>query len=162
MDESDEIGPNGRDTWAKLAIRLQVSRTSINTWKKLPEAPQVPDYDKWKAFVELMELGHVGNRTTKGREDLLKENLTKKNRLLDLQIAREERTSVDRSVVDQLFLRLGSLQKTVLYQHLEKQMPAKAAGHGAAVEPMQALGRETADALCEIFNQEMDKWANLT
>ena len=155
-DETDH--PTGKDTWPKLAIRLRVSRTSIDTWRKMPDAPEVPDYERWKAFVEMNELGRPGNKPNLGREELLKENLVKKNRLLDLEIAVKEKQSIDRNLVNGLLLRLGSLQKTVLFQKLEKEMPAKAAAHGAPVAEMQILGRETADALCELFTQEMDKW----
>ena len=162
MEDDDKAGPDGKETWPKLAIRLQVSRTAIHNWRKLEGAPQTPDYQKWREYIDLMELGVVGNRTSGGREELLKENLVKKNRLLDLDIAERERTVIDRGVIDSMLLRLGSLQKTVLYQKLEREMPAKAAAHGAAVEPMQRLGREIADGLCELFGQEMDRWQNST
>ena len=162
IDNEPSGGLEGRETWSKLAIKLGFSVQSLKNWRKREGAPQTPDLDAWETYIDVQQLGIAGNRTSDSREDLLKENLKKKNRLLDLQIAREERQSIDRTVVDQLFLRLASLQKTVLYQHLEKQMPAKAVGHGAAIEPMQKLGREIADALCEIFNQEMDRWQNST
>lgn len=156
---SAEAESGGKDTWAKLAIRLRVSRTSILAWRGLPDAPEVPDYERWKAFVALMELGSgVGNKVTKGREDLLKENLVKKNRLLDLEIEQKERKLVDRSQVNQMLLRVASLQKTVAFQKLEHEMPAKAVAFGAPVEEMRKLGREAAEALCEIFAQELTKW----
>ena len=155
-DEPTE--PAGKVTWPKLAIRLRVSRTSIDNWRKLPDAPQVPDVERWKAFVEMNDLGRPGNRPAAGREELLQENLVKKNRLLDLEIGERERKSIDRTLVNALLLRLGSLQKTVLFQKLEKEMPAKAAAHGAPAVEMAKLGRETADALCELFAQEMDRW----
>lgn len=158
MTKSPETNDSSPDTWGKLAIRLGVSVQSIKNWRKREGAPETPDLEAWQAFVDEHELGVVGNRVDKGREELLKENLIKKNRLLDLEIAVKEKRSIDRQLVDALLLRLGSLQKTVLFQRLEKEMPVKAAVHGAPVAAMQALGRETADAICEIFNQEMDKW----
>lgn len=139
-------------------MRMQVSTTAILAWRKLAGAPTVPDYDQWVAFRDEQELGIVGNRVDKGREELLKENLVKKNRLLDLEIAEKERKSVDRNAVNQMLLRMGSLIKTVSFQRLEHEMPAKALGMGAPVEDMRRLGRETAEALCEVFAQEMDKW----
>lgn len=148
-----------KHTWNKLAIHLKVSRTSIENWRQLPEAPEVPDPDRWKAFVEMNELGKtVGNKVTLGREELLKENLVKKNRLLDLEIELKERRVVDRSQVNQMLLRVASLQKTVAFQKLEHELPAKAIAFGAPVEEMRGLGREAAEALCEIFAQEMTKW----
>ena len=149
-------------TWDQLAKALGVSVVSVNGWRNLPGAPADKDLGAWQAFQAENELGIAGNKGSASREELLKANIEKRNKLLDLQIAKEERTVVDRTVVDEMLLRLGSLQKTVLYQKLEKELPAKAAAHGAAVEPMQILGREIADGLCELFGQEMDRWQNST
>jgi hypothetical protein len=144
--------------WGELAQRLRVSRGAIANWKKLPGCPQTPDYAAWEAFVKANELGVVGNRTSAEREDLLKKKLRSDIRLNEIKIAKEERSVVDRAAVDQMLLRMGSLQKARLYQKLENEMPAKAVAFGAQVEPMKRLGREIADALCEIFSQEMDQW----
>lgn len=157
--------PKGHDipgpeptTQAELGKRLRVSSQALSGWKKLPGAPTGYNVDEWKAFMDENQLGISGNRVVGTREGLLQENLVKKNRLLDLEIAEKEKKSIDRTLVNGLLLRLGSLQKTVLFQKLEKEMPAKAAAHGAPAAEMAALGRETADALCELFTQEMDKW----
>lgn len=145
-------------TWADLSKALRFSRQAVAEWRKLPGAPQTPDVTAWKKFIADNELGIVGNRVSKDREGLLTRKLAAEVRLAELKAAKEERTVIDRDAVDAMLLRLGSLQKTVLYQKLEKEFPAKAAAHGAQVEAMQRLGREAADALCEIFTGEMDKW----
>ena len=155
-----EPNPKPKETWAKLAIRLGFSYETIRQWRDLPDAPEVPDLERWKAYVEVMGLGQVGNKTSKGREDLLKENLIKKNRLLDLEIALKERKVVDRSAVNQMLLRVASLQKTVVFQKLEHELPAKAVAFGAPMDPMRTLGREAAEGICDIFAQEMEKWSN--
>lgn len=148
----------GPFTWSKLAIRLSVSRVSLTEWRKLPEAPQEPDLDRWLAFIELMELGNVGNRTSKGREELLKENLTKKNRLLDLQIAKEEKSVVDRSEVDSLLMHISTLAKAVLYPALERELPPRAEGRSAA--EISLVGREIADRICEQMVRDIEVWAD--
>lgn len=153
-----ETPVKSKDTWAKLAMKLGFTYETIRQWRELPDAPEVPDVERWKAYVETMGLGVVGNKTTKGREQLLKENLIKKNRLLDLEIELKERKVVDRAAVNQMLLRMASLQKTVVFQKLEHELPAKAVAFGAPMEPMRTLGREAAEAICEIFAQEMDKW----
>lgn len=138
-------------------MRLQVSRQTIAEWRKLDEAPQVPNYERWKAFVEMNELGIVGNRVTKDRETLLKENLTKKNKLLDLQIAKEEKRSVDRSEVDSLFMHISTLAKTTLYPALERELPPRAEGRTAA--EISLVGREIADRICEQMARDIEAWS---
>ncbi len=147
------------ETWPRLAEILGFSRRTITEWRKLPGAPTGPqDIKAWRDFIEVNDLGIVGNRASKSREQLLVEKLTKENRLLELKIAKEERTVVERAAVDQMLLRLGSLQKTLLYQKLEREMPVKAAAGGADVEQMRKLGMETADSICELFRQGMTAW----
>jgi hypothetical protein len=148
--------PLPKDTWAKLAIRLRVSRTAIHDWRQLPGAPQEPDPEKWKEFVQANGLGQAGNQTSGQREELLTIAVEKRNRLLDLQIAREERKSVDRGEVDAMLLNVASLQKTVLYPALERELPAKAEGK-TAVE-IAVIGREIADRICETLSGAVESW----
>ncbi len=145
-------------TWSKLAIRLSVSRVSLTEWRKLPDAPDVPDLERWLAFIELMGLGNVGNRVSESREELLKANLTKKNRLLDLQIAKEEKTVVDRSEVDTLLMHISTLAKTTLYPALERELPPRAEGKTAG--EITLVGREIADRICEQMARDIEVWAD--
>lgn len=142
--------------WGTLAKQLKVSRQAVAKWKKIPGAPTAPNLSDWQAFVEEHQLGVVGNRVSKGREELLGENLTKKNRLLDLQIGREERSMVDRADVDQLLLHVGSLAKTTLYPAMERELPARAAGRSAA--EIAVIGREIADRICEQMQRGFEAW----
>jgi len=128
----------------------------MRDWRKLPGAPQNPDIEAWSTYVSDNDLGVVGNRVSQDREELLREKLTKENRLLDLKIAREEKTSVDRAEVDALLLHIATMQKTVLYPALERELPAKAEGHTAA--EISLIGREIGDRLCAIFTSQIESW----
>ncbi len=156
-DVSEENTPEeSGETWPKLAIRLRVNRTTIWEWRKLEGAPQTANYKAWQEFIAQRELGLASNKTSRGREELLKENLVKKNRLLDLDIANKERKSVDRSEVDALLLHVATLQKTVLFPALENELPAKAEGKSAA--EIRVLGREIGDRICDIFSSAIEAW----
>lgn len=122
----------------------------------MPNAPQSPDLESWRAFIDAHELGIVGNRVSKDREQLLKEKLEKENKLLDLKIAREEGTSIDRTAVDALLLHVATMQKTVLYPALERELPAKAEGRTAA--EISLIGREIGDRLCAVFSSQIETW----
>jgi hypothetical protein len=98
----------------------------------------------------------MGGRTGKGREELLKENLTKKNRLLDLEIANKERKSVDRTEVDALLLHVATMQKTILFPALERELPPRAEGKTAS--EISVIGREIGDRLCEVFASTIEAW----
>lgn len=155
--KSSESSLKEIDNWGTLCKRLRVSRTAVYEWKKLPGAPTEPDYEAWKLFVEENELGISGNRTDRGREELLKENLTKKNRLLDLQIAKEEKTVVDRSEVNELLLHVSTLAKAILYPAMERELPPRAEGRSAA--EISIVGREVADRICEQMQSDLAVWA---
>lgn len=142
--------------WSKLAIKLGISRVSLSEWRRLPEAPKLPDFGRWTAFIELMGLGTAGNRVSESREELLKANLVKKNRLLDIQIAKEEKSVVDRAEVDQLLMHVSTLAKAVLYPALERELPPKAQGRNAA--EISLVGREIADRICEQMRRDMEVW----
>jgi len=142
--------------WGELAVQLKVARRVLFTWRRLPGAPETADLGIWKNFVEENSLGIAPNRVAPRRAELMEENLVKRNRLLDLEIAKQERSVIERAAVDALLLRVASMQKTILYQSLEREMPAKAAGRSA--EEIAVLGRETADNLCEIFSREIEQW----
>ena len=128
----------------------------MRDWRKLPGAPQTASIEAWQAFIADNELGTVGNRVSGDREELLKDKLTKEIRLLALKIAREEKTSVDRAEVDALLLHIATMQKTVLYPALERELPAKAEGRTAA--EVSLIGREIGDRLCAIFASQIESW----
>ena len=144
-------------TWGKLAIKLGVSTRTLQDWRKLGDAPDRPDLERWAAYIELMDLGSAGNRVSATREQLLKENLEKKNRLLDLQIAKEERTVVDREEVNSLFLHITTLAKTILYPAMERELPPRAEGRSAT--EISLIGREIADRICDQMARDMEGWA---
>lgn len=145
--------------WKRLAAELEVSHNTLITWRKKTDAPQTTDVEQWRAYVIANGLGLGGNHKGREREALLAASVEKRNRLLDLEIAREERKSVDRAEAEALFLHVASLQKTVLYAALERELPAKAEGRSAS--EIAVLGREMADRLCEIFAGPIDSWRSV-
>lgn len=142
--------------WGTLAKQLRVSRTAIFNWKKLPGAPEEANFEAWRDFVAAEGLGISGNRVGKKRETLLEGRAEKQNRLLDLQIAKEERKYVERAEVNKLLLAVSSRQKAQLYAALEREYPGKVVGR--TVSEISVLGRELADRLCEIFQQPVEQW----
>ena len=145
-------------SWKEIASTLGYSRNAVYAWRKLDGAPQTPDLEAWKAFVAEHDLGVVGNRASKTREGLLVEELTKENRLLDLRIAKEERRSVDRSEVDALLLHVATMQKTVLFPAMERELPPRAEGKTAS--EISVIGREIADRCCAVMASAIETWAN--
>ncbi len=143
-------------TWGRLAKQLQVSTNAIREWRKLPGSPETPEYEPWKAFVAENQLGIAGNRVTPQREALLVESVQKKNRLLDLEIARKEGSSVDRSAVDALLVAVFTRQRAVLYAALEGEYPGKAVGRTAS--EIRVLGGQLAGRICDVFSRDVEKW----
>ena len=101
-------------------------------------------------------MGVVGNRLSKDREELLRENVEKKNTLLDLQIDRESRKSVDRASVGALLQRIAAMQKAVLYAALEREYPGKVVGRNAA--EIGLLGRQLADRVSDVMQRDLEDW----
>lgn len=143
-------------TQRELASRLQVSVTAVSGWGKLPGAPTDYDVEKWKAFMEANQLGISGNRIGKGREELLQEKLKGEIRLNELKIQKEEGRTVLVSDVEERDLHLATLQKTVLYQKLGRELGARCAGRSA--EELCVLGEQVADEVCSIFSEGVEKW----
>lgn len=145
-----------QDSWANLAQRLHVSRVSLTAWRKMPGAPATPDFDLWKDFVAENSLGIAGNRIGGQRETHLAAAVEKRNRLLDLEIAEKEGRMADRNQVNEMLTRVATLQKTILYAKLERELPAKAVGRTA--DEIARLGREFADELADIFARGIEEW----
>jgi hypothetical protein len=76
--------------------------------------------------------------------------------LLKLKWAKEMKTVADRAEVDSMLLHVATLQKTMLYQALEREFPPKCEGRTAS--EISLLGRELADRLCEVFNTSVESW----
>lgn len=98
----------------------------------------------------------AGQREKKNLVELKAGKLERENKKLDLEIAVTEKKMIAVKEVDALLLHIATLQKTILYQALEREMPAKGAGRSAG--ELTALGRGLADRLCEIFAEEETKW----
>lgn len=148
--------PSTDETRAGLAKRLRVSAVSIDAWAALPGAPTGFNYEEWKAFVKENDLGIAGNRVSKSREELLKESLRAKIKLDNLKIAKEERTVVDRAEVDKFLLHIATLQKTILYQRLGRELGPK--GEGKNATELNIYGQAVADELADIFANGLEQW----
>jgi hypothetical protein len=148
--------PSTDSTQAGLAKRLHVTRAALSAWSNLDGAPLGWDYDEWRAFMKDQSLGVSGNRTSADKEELQKEKLRGEIRLNELKIAKEERTSVSRADVDALLLHIATMQRTVLYPALERELPPRAEGRTAA--EIGLVGREIADRLCDIFAASVESW----
>ena len=144
--------------WGLLAKRLHFSRIAIYEWRKLPGAPQEPNLEEWKLYIESNQLGHSGNRLTKKRDELLGEKTTREIRLLDLKIAKEEATSMDVDEVGDLLLHLSSFAKTILYQRLSRELGARCAGK--TPEELTHFGNDIADEICAQLSDAITKWSD--
>lgn len=147
--------PSEDTTWSGLAKRLRVSRQAINEWRKLPGAPTDADTESWKRFIEEQQLGGAGNKVGKRREQLLEEKVEKQNKLLDLQIAREESRMVPRAEVDQMLMTLATQQRSILYQKLENELPPKI--DGLPIAESRAALRAAADEICDLMVTLIEK-----
>lgn len=78
------------------------------------------------------------------------------SKILRLKLAKEEKKSVDKSEVNALFLHVSTLQKTILYTKLERELAGRTVGRTAG--EISAVGRSVADELAEIFTSEVAKW----
>jgi len=138
---------------------IGVSEPTFADWRRMPGAPVTLDVEQWRAFIVENGLGVRGSRPMPAREAHLTDNVARRNRLLELEIQQKEGKLADRSEVDTMLTRMGSLQKTILYAKLERELPAKAVGRSA--EEIATLGREFADELCAIFARGVEEWQNV-
>lgn len=143
-------------TKSELAQHLRVSVRSLQSWGKLPGAPTGLDVEEWKKFADENQLGIAGNRVGGSREELLQEKLRSEIRLNELKIQKEEGKTVLVSEVEERDLHLATLQKTVLYQKLGRELGARCAGRSA--EELCVLGEQIADEICGIFSEGVEKW----
>ena len=145
-------------TLAGLARELGVKRQTIYIWQNLfpNETPAVTDYDAWRAFCVEKNLTEVGNKIEKDRETLLREKLQEEIKLLKTKNAKEEKTVADRAEVDELFLHISTLQKTILFQRLGRELGPKCQGKTAG--EMNAWGLQLANEIADIFTSKVEQW----
>lgn len=143
---------------AGLAEALGFTRQSFYDWKIRfkDSCPTGDDVEQWRRFIEENQLGVVGNRVEKPRENLMQEKLTQEIRLLKTKNAKEEKSVVDRGEMDELLLHISTLQRTILHQRLGRELGPKCEGKNAA--EMNVFGRQLADELCDIFSGKIDQW----
>ncbi len=84
------------------------------------------------------------------------EKTQKESRLLDLKIAREERSVVPIADLERLHLHVASVLKTTLFQRLGREMGAKCQGKTA--KEINVFGRGVAVELCGTFGTAIQDW----
>ena len=148
----------GKLTWGELAEKLEVSSQSVTVWRRRPGAPTDTNLEVWLDFVRDNSLGLAGNRVGKDREALLIEKLETEIALNRAKLAKEERTVVDRDAVDEFLLHVATLQKTILYQRLGRELGPK--GEGKTAQELSVFGQAVADELATIFSNSIEKWTS--
>lgn len=148
---SDEPGSDGAGhglkekplTWTLLAGKLGVSVQAVYAWRKRPDAPTEPDFEKWEEYVKKNSLGG-GAKPSGGLKD---EKTRWEIEILKARTAREKRLVIPAEEVNALLLHLSTQSRTVLYQFMETEAPPKLDGMSAA--QMRPILREMADSICE-------------
>jgi hypothetical protein len=96
------------------------------------------------------------NRYRESVDRLKAVKLERETQKIDLELRRMEGETVEIKDVNAFLLHVATLQKTALYQALQKELPPRA--HGKTEPELAVLGREVAEKLCEIFSQKLTEW----
>lgn len=156
--ERDKIGPDGYCSGERALARiLGFHFQTIRKWRRnFGDTPEKHKDGKkehvqsWRDFIALKGLGETVKVAPKERELLMRENLEKKNKLLDIDIAKAEGKVRTVAEVKALMLSIASKQNSILRQKLENEFPGKLKGLNAT--EIRAEGRKLADRLCDIFS----------
>lgn len=149
----------GKIAWAELE---GVTGLSDRRHRQLAKdghfpAPDNGQYDLMaviKGLLKFYRETHVSARTT--LNDVKQENTVKKNRLLDLQIAKEERRMIPRADVDELLHHIGAMARTTLYQALETELPPRLDGMSAS--EIRPVTKAVADEICDAMKDIITRW----
>lgn len=126
-------------TATQISGIIGVSTVTFHKWKaKYSDFPD-PDsethrynLDDIRAFMDdHPELGQPGQRVGAKREDLMCENLDKRNQLLDQQIAEQEHRLVDGSSLLEIFMRERTIAREAFRKRILSEIPAEAEGKRA-------------------------------
>lgn len=97
------------------------------------------------------------NQRTKEKLVNTKDEKTQKEiLLLQLKIAKEERTVAKISEVESLHNHLATLLKTTLFQRLGRELGPK--GEGKTAAELNVFGRSIAEELCGLFTNGIEQW----
>ncbi len=113
------------------------------------------------ALVELVQgvLAYYRDAKNRYREsvDRLKAaKLERETQKIELELRKMEGETVEMAAVNEFLLHVATLQKTALYQALQKEFPPRVVGLDEA--EASVLGREVADKLCQIFSSQLAQW----
>ena len=129
---------------------------SLTKWRNLPGAPQKADLVAWQVFVEENGLGMLGRKPSKEREDELTKRVRNQNRLLEIEIAQKENKLVERDGVNALMFQICHFAKITMFQKLENELPAKAAG--LLPEEIRMVARGIGDEICDLMRVGFGEW----
>jgi hypothetical protein len=122
---------SAKSTWAGLARELNVTDRSLRTWRAMPDAPQGPDVDAWKAFTAAEGLGQ--HKQAKGeladlRAELLREQILRARRLN----AKEAGQLIDRQEVSDFLVEKAHTFAAVLRIVMLCDLPPRLLGQDAS------------------------------
>lgn len=100
---------------------------AIRQWRKLPGAPDTPDVEVWKSYIEANDLGLGGNRVGSDREQLLCAKLEKEIKRLDINIEKDMRQLVSIDDVSAFVASLLLGVKQTVYQ-MARELPRQIVG----------------------------------
>jgi hypothetical protein len=126
-------------TAMSLCQLIGVSTVSFYKWRAkhddFPDQdPETHRYniDEIRAWMDdHPEVGTPGQRVGAKREDLMCENLEKRNKLLEQQIAESEHRLVDGSILLEMFIRERTIARETFRKRILSEIPAEAEGKRA-------------------------------
>ena len=128
-------------SWSALAKALEITRATLDVWRKIDGAPSGTDLAAWSSWAE-------NNRSRMaGSKELRDEKTRQEIALLKAKLDREHRKVIERDEVNRLLLHISSQQRTRLYQFMDSEAAPKLDGMSAV--QMRPILREFADSLCD-------------
>jgi transcriptional regulator with XRE-family HTH domain len=147
-----------RTTWPEVAAALGVTRTTITEWRKMEDAPKVPDVSAWQIFKEAKQLGSSPTNIPKGREALLEEKLRREIALLDIKVASARREVIPAVEIDELLSEIATQQRAEMIQFAETEAATVAAQAGMEIAEIRPILRGVVDRQCKAMEDGVTRY----
>lgn len=137
-----------------LAAELGIPRPNLYYYKKKAWWPKVETLENIKKAIEQNAAQQAKNVPTLEQarlDEIISRTELNKLKKLDL-----EGSMIPVTEVRDLFMRLGSGVKSVLYSQMENALPPKI--EGRSIAEARKIMREAADAICEQLGKECEQW----